>query len=235
METQSLLHTKTFIPITDEKIVMLDPNKINYIIALDLNNIIQAPKTVNFSNEENEKKNEIIYGANDQNQAQVQSKVDSWGKYGDKYISGEWDNLSPSYVKSYIDSIGGIENAATITGWDQDNFSDKYLNSITSQERAEIVDAIVKGINSIYNGQTDTGVITTSHLYNSSDSINEMTQMEGFRDEEGSVSDSGIEAITLAATCIFSYIFFTSNIYTPSSLHLYTYLFICLVTLFDPK
>lgn len=143
-----------------------------------------------------EKKNEIIYGANDQNQAQVQSKVDSWGKYGDKYISGEWDNLSPSYVKSYIDSIGGIENAATITGWDQDNFSDKYLNSITSQGRAEIVDAIVKGINSVYNGQTDTGVITTSHLYNSSDSINEMTQMEGFRDEEGSVSDSGIEAIS---------------------------------------
>ena len=143
-----------------------------------------------------EKKNEIIYGANDQNQAQVQSKVDSWGKYGDKYISGEWDNLSPSYVKSYIDSIGGIENAATITGWDQDNFSDKYLNSITSQERAEIVDAIVKGINSVYNGQTDTGVITASHLYNSSDSINEMTQMEGFRDEEGSVSDSGIEAIS---------------------------------------
>lgn len=143
-----------------------------------------------------EKKNEIIYGANDQNQAQVQSKVDSWGKYGDKYISGEWDNLSPSYVKSYIDSIGGIENAATITGWDQDNFSDKYLNSITSQKRAEIVDAIVKGINSVYNGQTDTGVITTSHLYNSSDSINEMTQMEGFRDEEGSVSDSGIEAIS---------------------------------------
>ena len=143
-----------------------------------------------------EKKNEIIYGANDQNQAQVQSKVDSWGKYGDKYISGEWDNLSTSYVKSYIDSIGGIENAATITGWDQDNFSDEYLNSITSQERAEIVDAIVKGINSVYNGQTDTGVITTSHLYNSSDSINEMTQMEGFRDEEGSVSDSGIEAIS---------------------------------------
>lgn len=143
-----------------------------------------------------EEKNEIIYGANDQNQAQVQSKVDSWGKYGDKYISGEWDNLSPSYVKSYIDSIGGIENAATITGWDQDNFSDEYLNSITSQERAEIVDAIVKGINSVYNGQTDTGVITTSHLYNSSDSINEMTQMEGFRDEEGSVSDSGIEAIS---------------------------------------
>lgn len=143
-----------------------------------------------------EKKNEIIYGANDQNQAQVQSKVDSWGKYGDKYISGEWDNLSPSYVKSYIDSIGGIENAATITGWDQDNFSDKHLNSITSQERAEIVDAIVTGINSVYNGQTDTGVITTSHLYNSSDSINEMTQMEGFRDEEGSVSDSGIEAIS---------------------------------------
>lgn len=143
-----------------------------------------------------EKKNEIIYGANDYNQAQVQSKVDSWGKYGDKYISGEWDNLSSSYVKSYIDSIGGIENAATITGWDQDNFSDEYLNSITSQERAEIVDAIVKGINSVYNGQTDTGVITTSHLYNSSDSINEMTQMEGFRDEEGSVSDSGIEAIS---------------------------------------
>lgn len=143
-----------------------------------------------------EEKNEIIYGANDQNQAQVQSKVDSWGKYGDKYISGEWDNLSPSYVKSYIDSIGGIENAATITGWDQDNFSDEYLNSITSQKRAEIVDAIVKGINSVYNGQTDTGVITTSHLYNSSDSINEMTQMEGFRDEEGSVSDSGIEAIS---------------------------------------
>lgn len=142
------------------------------------------------------KKNEIIYGANDYNQAQVQSKVDSWGKYGDKYISGEWDNLSSSYVKSYIDSIGGIENAATITGWDQDNFSDEYLNSITSQERAEIVDAIVKGINSVYNGQTDTGVITTSHLYNSSDSINEMTQMEGFRDEEGSVSDSGIEAIS---------------------------------------
>ena len=143
-----------------------------------------------------EEKNEIIYGANDQNQAQVQSKVDSWGKYGDKYISGEWDNLSPSYVKSYIDSIGGIKNAATITGWDQDNFSDEYLNSITSQERAEIVDAIVTGINSVYNGQTDTGVITTSHLYNSSDSINEMTQMEGFRDEEGSVSDSGIEAIS---------------------------------------
>lgn len=143
-----------------------------------------------------EKKNEIIYGANDYTQAQVQSKVDSWGKYGDKYISGEWDNLSPSYVKSYIDSIGGIENAATITGWDQDNFSDEYLNSITSQERAEIVDAIVTGINSVYNGQTDTGVITTSHLYNSSDSINEMTQMEGFRDEEGSVSDSGIEAIS---------------------------------------
>lgn len=143
-----------------------------------------------------EKKNEIIYGANDYNQAQVQSKVDSWGKYGDKYISGEWDNLSSSYVKSYIDSIGGIENAATITGWDQDNFSDEYLNSITSQKRAEIVDAIVKGINSVYNGQTDTGVITTSHLYNSSDSINEMTQMEGFRDEEGSVSDSGIEAIS---------------------------------------
>lgn len=143
-----------------------------------------------------EEKNEIIYGANDQNQAQVQSKVDSWGKYGDKYISGEWDNLSLSYVKSYIDSIGGIENAATITGWDQDNFSDEYLNSITSQERAEIVDAIVKGINSVYNGQTDTGVITTSHLYNSSDSINEMTQMERFRDEEGSVSDSGIEAIS---------------------------------------
>lgn len=143
-----------------------------------------------------EEKNEIIYGANDQNQAQVQSKVDSWGKYGDKYISGEWDNLSTSYVKSYIDSIGGIENAATITGWDQDNFSDKYLNSITSQGRAEIVDAIVKGINSVYNGQTDTGVITASHLYNSSDSINEMTQMEGFRDEEGSVSDSGIEAIS---------------------------------------
>ena len=143
-----------------------------------------------------EEKNEIIYGANDQNQAQVQSKVDSWGKYGDKYISGEWDNLSTSYVKSYIDSIGGIENAATITGWDQDNFSDEYLNSITSQERAEIVDAIVTGINSVYNGQTDTGVITTSHLYNSSDSINEMTQMEGFRDEEGSVSDSGIEAIS---------------------------------------
>lgn len=143
-----------------------------------------------------EEKNEIIYGANDQNQAQVQSKVDSWGKYGDKYISGEWDNLSTSYVKSYIDSIGGIENAATITGWDQDNFSDEYLNSITSQERAEIVGAIVTGINSVYNGQTDTGVITTSHLYNSSDSINEMTQMEGFRDEEGSVSDSGIEAIS---------------------------------------
>lgn len=143
-----------------------------------------------------EKKNEIIYGANDYNQALVQSKVDSWGKYGDKYISGEWDNLTPSYVKSYIDSIGGIENAATITGWDQDNFSDEYLNSITSQARAEIVDAIVKGINSVYNGQTDTGVITTSHLYNSSDSINEMTQMEGFRDEEGSVSDSGIEAIS---------------------------------------
>lgn len=143
-----------------------------------------------------EKKNEIIYGANDYTQAQVQSKVDSWGKYSDKYISGEWDNLSPSYVKSYIDSIGGIENAATITGWDQDNFSDEYLNSITSQERAEIVDAIVTGINSVYNGQTDTGVITTSHLYNSSDSINEMTQMEGFRDEEGSVSDSGIEAIS---------------------------------------
>lgn len=143
-----------------------------------------------------EEKNEIIYGTNDQNQAQVQSKVDSWGKYGDKYISGEWDNLSTSYVKSYIDSIGGIENAATITGWNQDNFSDKHLNSITSQERAEIVDAIVKGINSVYNGQTDTGVITTSHLYNSSDSINEMTQMEGFRDEEGSVSDSGIEAIS---------------------------------------
>lgn len=143
-----------------------------------------------------EKKNKIIYGANDYTQAQVQSKVDSWGKYGDKYILGEWDNLSPSYVKSYIDSIGGIENAATITGWDQDNFSDKYLNSITSQERAEIVDAIVTGINSVYNGQTDTGVITTSHLYNSSDSINEMTQMEGFRDEEGSVSDSGIEAIS---------------------------------------
>lgn len=142
------------------------------------------------------KKNEIIYGANDYTQAQVQSKVDSWGKYGDKYISGEWDNLSPSYVKSYIDSIGGIENAATITEWDQDNFSDEYLNSITSQERAEIVDAIVTGINSVYNGQTDTGVITTSHLYNSSDSINEMTQMEGFRDEEGSVSDSGIEAIS---------------------------------------
>ena len=143
-----------------------------------------------------EKKNEIIYGANDYTQAQVQSKVDSWGKYGDKYISGEWDNLSPSYVKSYIDSIGGIENAATITGWDQDNFSDEYLNSITSQKRAEIVDAIVTGINRVYNGQTDTGVITTSHLYNSSDSINEMTQMEGFRDEEGSVSDSGIEAIS---------------------------------------
>lgn len=143
-----------------------------------------------------EKKNEIIYGANDYNQAQVQSKVDSWGKYGDKYISGEWDNLTPSYVKSYIDSIGGIENAATITGWDQDNFSDEYLNNITSQECAKIVDAIVKGINSVYNGQTDTGVITTSHLYNSSDSINEMTQMEGFRDEEGSVSDSGIEAIS---------------------------------------
>ena len=143
-----------------------------------------------------EKKNEIIYGANDYTQAQVQSKVDSWGKYSDKYISGEWDNLSPSYVKSYIDSIGGIENAATITGWDQDNFSDEYLNSITSQERAEIVDAIVTGINSVYNGQTDTGVITTSHLNNSSDSINEMTQMEGFRDEEGSVSDSGIEAIS---------------------------------------
>ena len=143
-----------------------------------------------------EEKNEIIYGANDQNQAQVQSKVDSWGKYGDKYISGEWDNLSTSYVKSYIDSIGGIENAATITGWDQDNFSDEYLNSITSQERAEIVDAIVTGINSVYNGQTDTGVITTSLLYNSSDSINEMSQMEGFRDEEGSVSDSGIEAIS---------------------------------------
>lgn len=143
-----------------------------------------------------EEKNEIIYGANDQNQAQVQSKVDSWGKYGDKYISGEWDNLSTSYVKSYIDSIGGIENAATITGWNQDNFSDKHLNSITSQERAEIVDAIVKGINSVYNGQTDTGVITASHLYNSSDSINEMTQMEGFRDEGGSVSDSGIEAIS---------------------------------------
>lgn len=142
------------------------------------------------------KKNEIIYGANDYTQAQVQSKVDSWGKYGDKYISGEWDNLSPSYVKSYIDSIGGIENAATITELDQDNFSDEYLNSITSQERAEIVDAIVTGINSVYNGQTDTGVITTSHLYNSSDSINEMTQMEGFRDEEGSVSDSGIEAIS---------------------------------------
>lgn len=52
--------TKTFIPITDEKIVMLDPNKINYIIALDLNNIIQSPKTVNFSNEENDKKSEII-------------------------------------------------------------------------------------------------------------------------------------------------------------------------------
>ena len=143
-----------------------------------------------------EEKNEIIYGTNDQNQAQVQSKVDSWGKYGDKYISGEWDNLSTSYVKSYIDSIGGIENAATITGWNQDNFSDEHLNSITSQERAEIVDAIVKGINSVYNGQTDTGVITTSHLYNSSDSINEMTQMEGFRDEKGSVSDSGIEAIS---------------------------------------
>lgn len=143
-----------------------------------------------------EKKNEIIYGANDYTQAQVQSKVDSWGKYGDKYISGEWDNLSPSYVKSYIDSIGGIENAATITEWDQDNFSDEYLNSITSQKRAEIVDAIVTGINSVYNGQTDTGVITTSHLYNSSDSINEMTQMEGFRDEEGSVSDSGIKAIS---------------------------------------
>lgn len=142
------------------------------------------------------KKNEIIYGANDYTQAQVQSKVDSWGKYGDKYISGEWDNLSPSYVKSYIDSIGGIENAATITEWDQDNFSDEYLNSITSQELAKIVDAIVTGINSVYNGQTDTGVITTSHLYNSSDSINEMTQMEGFRDEEGSVSDSGIEAIS---------------------------------------
>lgn len=143
-----------------------------------------------------EKKNKIIYGANDYTQAQVQSKVDSWGKYGDKYISGEWDNLSPSYVKSYIDSIGGIENAATITGWDQDNFSDEYLNSITSQKRAEIVDAIVTGINRVYNGQTDTGVITTSHLYNSSDSINEMTQMEGFRDEEGSVSDYGIEAIS---------------------------------------
>lgn len=143
-----------------------------------------------------EEKNEIIYGANDQNQAQVQSKVDNWEKYGDKYISGEQDNLSLSYVKSYIDSIGGIENAATITEWDQDNFSDEYLNSITSQDRAEIVDAIVKGINSVYNGQTDTGVITTSYLYNSSDSINEMTQMEGFRDEEGSVSDSGIEAIS---------------------------------------
>ena len=143
-----------------------------------------------------EEKNEIIYGANDQNQAQVQSKVDSWGKYGDKYLSGEWNNLSPSFVKSYIDSIGGIENAATITGWDQDNFSDEYLNSITSQGRAEIVDAIVKGINSVYNGQTDPGVITTAHLYNSSDSINEMTQLEGFRDEEGSVSDSGIEAIS---------------------------------------
>lgn len=143
-----------------------------------------------------EKKNEIIYGANDYNQAQVQSKVDSWQKYGDKYISGEWDNLSTSYVKSYIDSIGGIENAATITGWDQDNFSDEYLNGISSQERAEIVDAIVTGIESVYNGQTDTGVITASHLYNSSDSINEMTQMEGFRDENGSVSDSGIEAIS---------------------------------------
>ena len=143
-----------------------------------------------------EEKNEIIYGANDQNQAQVQSKVDSWGKYGDKYISGEWNNLSSSYVKSYIDSIGGIENAATITGWDQDNFSDEYLNSITSQERAEIVDAIVAGIESVYNGQTDTGIITTAHLYNSSDSINEMTQMEGFHDESGSVSNSGIEAIS---------------------------------------
>lgn len=143
-----------------------------------------------------EKKNEIIYGANDYNQAQVQSKVDNWGKYGDKYLSGEWNTLTTSYVKSYIDSIGGIENAAIITGWDQDNFSDQHLNSITSQERAEIVDAMVKGVNSVYNGQTDTGVITTSHLYNSSDSINEMTQMEGFRDEEGSVSDSGIEAIS---------------------------------------
>lgn len=143
-----------------------------------------------------EKKNEIIYGASEYNQGQVQSKVDSWEKYGDKYISGEWDNLSSQYVKNYINSIGGIENAATITGWDQDNFSDEYLDSITSQERAEIVDAIVTGIKSVYNGQTDTGVITTSHLYNSSDSINEMTQMEGFRDENGSVSDSGIEAIS---------------------------------------
>ena len=143
-----------------------------------------------------EKKNEIIYGASEYNQGQVQSKVDSWEKYGDKYISGEWDNLSSQYVKIYINSIGGIENAATITGWDQDNFSDEYLDSITSQERAEIVDAIVTGIKSVYNGQTDTGVITTSHLYNSSDSINEMTQMEGFRDENGSVSDSGIEAIS---------------------------------------
>lgn len=143
-----------------------------------------------------EKKNEIIYGASDYNQNQVQSKVDSWQKYGDKYISGEWDNLSTSYVKSYIDSIGGIENAATITEWDQDNFSDEYLNGISSQKRAEIVDAIVTGIESVYNGQTDTGVITASHLYNSSDSINEMTQMEGFRDENGSVSDSGIEAIS---------------------------------------
>lgn len=143
-----------------------------------------------------EKKNEIIYGASEYNQGQVQSKVDSWKKYGDKYISGEWGNLSSQYVKNYINSIGGIENAATITGWDQDNFSDEYLDSITSQERAEIVDAMVAGIESVYNGQTDTGVITTSHLYNSSDSINEMTQMEGFRDENGSVSDSGIEAIS---------------------------------------
>ena len=143
-----------------------------------------------------EKKNEIIYGASEYNQGQVQSKVDSWKKYGDKYISGEWGNLSSQYVKNYINSIGGIENAATITGWDQDNFSDEYLDSITSQERAEIVDAMVAGIESVYNGQTDTGVITTSHLYNSSDSINEMTQMEGFRDKNGSVSDSGIEAIS---------------------------------------
>lgn len=143
-----------------------------------------------------EKKNEIIYGASEYNQGQVQSKVDSWEKYGDKYISGEWNNLNSQYVKNYINSIGGIENAATITGWDQDNFSDEYLDSISSQERAEIVDAIVTGIKSVYNGQTDTGVITTSHLYNSSDSINEMTQMEGFRDENGSVSDSGIEAIS---------------------------------------
>lgn len=143
-----------------------------------------------------EKKNEIIYGASEYNQGQVQSKVDSWKKYGDKYISGEWGNLSSQYVKNYINSIGGIENAATITGWDQDNFSDEYLDSITSQERAEIVDAMVAGIESVYNGQTDTGVITTSHLYNSSDSINEMTQMEGFRDQNGSVSDSGIEAIS---------------------------------------